>query len=128
MKRVYEQLLEQYLGSFPCVAILGPRQCGKTTLLRTLKDPWRIYDLERGSDLQVISRDPDLFLRLNPDDVAVDEAQLFPELFPALRSHRPGTRPCDNCAQSATSSTNAAADWALSSTTTKGPVSTTTDS
>ena len=85
MKRIYEQLLQQYLGFFPCVAILGPRQCGKTTLLRTLESSWKIFDLERGSDAQVISRDPDLFLRLNPDCVAIDEAQLLPELFPALR-------------------------------------------
>lgn len=85
MNRVYEQLLGQYLGFFPCVAILGPRQCGKTTLLRTLQEPWRIFDLESGSDFQVISRDPDLFLRLNPDHVAVDEAQLYPGLFAALR-------------------------------------------
>ena len=85
MKRLYQGLLQQYLGYFPCVALLGPRQCGKTTLLRTLGDPWKIFDLERGSDFQVISRDPDLFLRLNPTRVAIDEAQLFPALFPALR-------------------------------------------
>ena len=34
---------------------------------------------------QSLSQDPDLFFRLNPEKVAIDEAQLRPELFPALR-------------------------------------------
>ena len=41
--------------------------------------------MERGDDFAVVSHDPDLFLRLNPDKIALDEAQLFPPLFPALR-------------------------------------------
>jgi len=85
MKRACEVLLSEYLTAFPCVAIVGPRQCGKTTLLGTLPDGWKRFDLERASDLEQVSRDPDLFLRLNPSRVAIDEAQTFPALFPALR-------------------------------------------
>lgn len=85
MRRAYESLLSEYLESFPCVALIGPRQCGKTTLLRSLGDDWRLFDLERQSDFQLAARDPDLFLRLNPRKVALDEAQLLPSLFPALR-------------------------------------------
>ena len=85
MKRAYETLLKEYIGYFPCVAIIGPRQCGKTTLLGTLPEDWKIYDLEKQSDFQILSQDPDLFLRLNPEKVAIDESQLQPELFPALR-------------------------------------------
>lgn len=70
---------------FPCVAVVGPRQCGKTTLLHTLGSDWNYFDLERGADLGVISHDPDLFLRMNDNRVALDEAQALPELFPALR-------------------------------------------
>jgi len=85
MKRAYEALLREYLEMFPCVAIIGARQCGKTTLLQTLSEEWKHFDLELGSDYDVISRDPDLFLRLNEPKVAIDEAQILPELFPALR-------------------------------------------
>ncbi len=85
MKRQYEALIENYLRDFPCVVVLGPRQCGKTTLLGTLDAGWRRFDLERQSDFEVISRDPDLFLRLNPRHVAIDESQGLPALFPALR-------------------------------------------
>jgi predicted AAA+ superfamily ATPase len=41
--------------------------------------------LEKQSDLDVISRDTDLFLRLNPRQIAIDESQVLPALFPALR-------------------------------------------
>jgi predicted AAA+ superfamily ATPase len=85
MKRLYEEIIGRHLAEFPCVAILGPRQCGKTTLLRTLPPDWRHFDLERQSDFEVLSRDPDLFLRMNPQHIAIDESQLLPALFPALR-------------------------------------------
>jgi predicted AAA+ superfamily ATPase len=85
MKRAYAHLLQSYLDSFPCVALIGVRQCGKTTLLETLPPVWKRFDLERSADLQVISRDPDTFFRLNPRQVAIDEAQALPEIFPALR-------------------------------------------
>ena len=61
MKRIYEALVRAHLADFPCVVILGPRQCGKTTVLGTLDANWRRFDLERQSDYEVISRDPDLF-------------------------------------------------------------------
>ena len=85
MKRQYTALLQELLALFPCVSIVGVRQCGKTTLLQELPLTWKIIDLEKASDLDRISRDPDLFLRLNPAHIAIDECQQVPELFPALR-------------------------------------------
>jgi predicted AAA+ superfamily ATPase len=85
MDRLYEHILKQYLSIFPCVAILGPRQCGKTTLLSTLAPNWRRWDLEAAADYDAVATDPDLFLRANPKYVAIDEAQLLPPLFSALR-------------------------------------------
>lgn len=85
MKRAHERLLREYLKVFPCVALIGPRQCGKTWLLQTLPKGWRLWDLERQSDRQIVENDPDLFLHLNPQRVAIDEVQVLPSLFPALR-------------------------------------------
>lgn len=85
MKRAYESLLQEYLTQFPCVAVLGVRQCGKTTLLKSLADSWRVFDLERGSDFQAVTDDPDLFLSLHSERIAIDEAQIHPAIFPALR-------------------------------------------
>lgn len=85
MERIYIKLVFELLELFPCVAIVGVRQCGKTTLLQQLPSSWQLFDLEKGSDFDIISRDPDLFLRLHPEQVAIDEAQLLPELFAGLR-------------------------------------------
>jgi len=85
MKRAYASLLQVYLKTFPCVALLGVRQCGKTTLLKTLPANWRHFDMERRADHSVISRDPDAFFRVNTKQVAIDEAQVLPEIFSALR-------------------------------------------
>jgi len=85
MKRSYAALLQSYLKTFPCVALLGVRQCGKTTLLQTLPAGWKRVDLERRADHAIVSRDPDAFFRVNPRHVALDEAQVLPDVFPALR-------------------------------------------
>lgn len=85
MKRHTLPLLNELLGLFPCVAIVGVRQCGKTTLLKELLPGWKILDLEKLADLDAVARDPDLFLRLNPDRIAIDECQLLPAMFAALR-------------------------------------------
>lgn len=85
MKRAVAGLLAEYLDTFPCVAILGARQTGKTTLLQMAAKGWRMVDLERAADQALVARDPDTFLRLNPRRLAIDEAQQLPSLFPALR-------------------------------------------
>lgn len=85
MKRDYKKLLLDSLKMFPCVIITGVRQCGKTTLLHELPEKWKIFDLEKSSDYEVVSRDPELFLRLNSSFTAIDEGQILPSLFPALR-------------------------------------------
>jgi predicted AAA+ superfamily ATPase len=85
MDRHYRSLLNEFLKYFPCVVIIGPRQCGKTTLMNTLGTDWSYFDLEKVSDFESIERDPDLFFRLNTKQIAIDEAQLLPPLFSALR-------------------------------------------
>jgi len=85
MKRQYDKLLNEYLSIFPVVAILGARQCGKTTICRMRGDDWQYFDLEKPSDFEQIAKDPELFFRLHPDKIIIDEAQLMPQLFPVLR-------------------------------------------
>ena len=85
MKRQYQQLIHEYLSYFPCVVLVGARQTGKSTLINMLADGREVFDLELRADYNQITHDPDLFLRLNDNPIAIDEAQLLPELFPALR-------------------------------------------
>jgi predicted AAA+ superfamily ATPase len=85
MKRAAEALLTEYLAAFSCLALLGLRQCGKTTLLHTLPKRRKHFDVERRADQAVMARDPGAFVRLNPRRVTLDEAELLPGIFPALR-------------------------------------------
>lgn len=90
--------IEKALARFPAVALLGPRQAGKTTLARAVgaSHADSLYlDLERPSDSARLA-DPELFLsRHGGQLVVLDEIQRLPDLFPVLRAlidenRRPG--------------------------------------
>lgn len=80
----------KFLDHFPAVAIIGPRQAGKTTLARLIQSQIKkestYLDLERTADLSKIE-DPSLYLESLKDDLVIlDEIQRRPELFPEVRS------------------------------------------
>ncbi|HMK60469.1 MAG TPA: ATP-binding protein [Dissulfurispiraceae bacterium] len=78
----------------PVVALLGPRQCGKTTLARMIAgDDSIFFDLEAVSDRRRL-QNPELVLGAASGTVILDEIQAMPELFPVLRvlADRPGRR------------------------------------
>lgn len=90
--------IERLLSQSPAVALLGPRQVGKTTLAQALgarHSPSVMLDLERDSDRAAIAQ-PELFLPQHRQALVVlDEVQLVPDLFRALRpeidaDRRPG--------------------------------------
>lgn len=85
MKRNIAYKINQLLEMFPAVAILGARQCGKTTLVKSLRPDWLYMDLEKISDFNRIDLDPEFFLQQNSNNVIFDEAQLSPKLFDILR-------------------------------------------
>ncbi len=80
-------LLRARLEQFPAVALLGPRQVGKTTLARLIAAarPSVYLDLENASDRDKLA-DPTLYLSGHTERLVVlDEIQRVPELFQALR-------------------------------------------
>lgn len=81
--------INKLMKQFPAVAVVGPRQVGKTTLAReynhTLKKDAEYLDLENPADVKKLS-DPQLFLDEYSDRcVILDEVQRMPQLFPLLR-------------------------------------------
>ncbi len=82
------------LEQSPGVALLGPRQCGKTTLAREVAQQYsgRIFDLDNPEDVAALEN-PMLALGSMRGLVVLDKIQRKPELFPVLRvlMDRPGS-------------------------------------
>ena len=78
-----------YLEIFPAIAILGPRQCGKSTLVKEMSKGWddAVYlDLQNPDDVAKVAQ-PGLFFESNADlIICLDKIQHMPELFSILRS------------------------------------------
>lgn len=90
--------LQKSLASNPVTALVGPKQCGKSTLAQHIlkkRQDALFLDLELPSDLRKLE-DPEFFLREHADKlVCIDEIQQKPGLFPILRAivdidRRPG--------------------------------------
>ncbi len=89
LNRQLTDAVKHRLQSVPAVAILGPRQCGKTTLAKHIVNEMdrAVYlDLEHPADLAKLD-DPIAFFDLHKDDlICLDEIQRTPDLFTILRS------------------------------------------
>ncbi|MEN6638797.1 MAG: ATP-binding protein [Smithella sp.] len=84
MKRQQDQAaLSKLMASFPVVAILGPRQCGKTTLAKAIGAD-HYFDLENPRDAARLDQ-PQLALEDLSGVIVIDEIQRLPDLFPLLR-------------------------------------------
>lgn len=87
--RHLEYDLQNSLDSFPVTALLGPRQCGKSTLARQIIDSVDntvVYlDLEKPSDLRKID-DPEFFFSTQTNKlICIDEIRRVTDLFPIIR-------------------------------------------
>lgn len=82
--RIYQRSVQERLRAYPAVVVVGPRQCGKTTLARMLPEV-DYFDLENEADrLRLDVTWPQL--ASGRRCVVLDEVQGMPELFPRLRS------------------------------------------
>lgn len=89
VKRLIEERVLMHMDVFPAVAILGPRQCGKSTLIKKLAkemDDFLYLDLQNRDDIARMA-EPGIFFKANEGKtVCLDEIQLLPEIFSDLRS------------------------------------------
>ncbi len=89
-KRYFERTLAKEIDriseNFKAVLITGPRQIGKTTLLRHIAEDGRKYvTLDNRPDLLLAKNDPKGFLDMYTPPVIIDEIQYAPELFPYIK-------------------------------------------
>lgn len=90
--RSLEPLVLRYSQVFKVVAVTGPRQVGKTTMLRHLMDagdgqaaPRRYVSLDNTAQRSLAQSDPELFLQRFRPPVLIDEIQYAPELLPYIK-------------------------------------------
>jgi predicted AAA+ superfamily ATPase len=85
IRRNLELPLTKYRNEYPVIAIVGPRQSGKTTLAKSFFKKHAYISLE-NLDLRLqAQQDPRGFLHENPPPLIIDEAQRVPELFSYLQ-------------------------------------------
>lgn len=85
-RHIASQTIKKALKRSPVVALIGPRQCGKTTLARQFVQPNSLnyFDLENPTSLARL-REPMTALTELRGTIVIDEVQRQPELFPILR-------------------------------------------
>lgn len=97
IKRTLYHYLRDYAVKFPVIAVVGPRQAGKTTLVREAFPDYAYFSLEDPDVLAMVRMDPRAFLEhnYNASGLIIDEFQNYPELLSYMqgivdRARRPG--------------------------------------
>jgi uncharacterized protein len=88
LERHITEALLAALRDTPVVLLQGPRQSGKSTLARALAErrhPAVYLTLDDAAVRSAATRDPDAFVRARPGPVVIDEVQLAPDLFRAIK-------------------------------------------
>jgi len=79
--------LESLAERYPIVTLTGPRQSGKTTLLKAIFPDWGYVSLEEPDMREFASTDPRGFIEAYPRGIILDEVQRVPELFSYIQTH-----------------------------------------
>ena len=86
IRREIEEHVKTLVHSFKVVLVTGPRQVGKSTLLKELfQDQYRYVSLDDINEVQSARLDPKLFFINHSGKLIIDEVQLCPELFPEIK-------------------------------------------
>lgn len=85
--RTIQQKIENLASKFPVVTLTGPRQSGKSTLLRHAFPDYQYVSLENLDVRTFATEDPHGFLKTYPRHVIIDEAQRVPTLFSYIQTY-----------------------------------------
>lgn len=86
VKRQIEAAIRGIMPQYPIIAVTGPRQSGKTTLLQSMFPDYEYVSLENTDMQRFAADDPVGFLKKFPSPVIFDEVQRTPTLFSYLQT------------------------------------------
>ena len=86
IERNIAKVIKELLLVYPVIALTGPRQSGKTTLLKSMFEDYRYVSLENPDNRLFAERDPNGFLELYNQKVIFDEVQRVPSLFSYIQA------------------------------------------
>lgn len=87
IKRELTDKIKEISLKFPIVTLIGPRQSGKSTLLREIFNDYKYVSLENIDTREFANTDPRGFLQTYPTHTIIDEAQHAPQLFSYIQTH-----------------------------------------
>jgi len=87
IKRDLAPPLKALYRQYPVVTVTGPRQSGKTTLVKAVFPDWTYISLEAPDIREYALRDPRGFIEAYPEQVILDEVQRAPDLFSYIQTH-----------------------------------------
>lgn len=86
IKRDIEGLVLSLSEEYSCILVSGPRQVGKSTMLKhIMKSDRNVVTLDDLNERALAKTDPEMFLAMHPAPVLIDEVQYAPELFPYIK-------------------------------------------
>jgi predicted AAA+ superfamily ATPase len=85
INRELDKEIKRLKAYFSVIVLTGPRQSGKTTLIKKMFPDFHYMDMMRATDRQIIESSPEIFLRQHAAGLIIDEAQNYPELFPYIK-------------------------------------------
>lgn len=87
IERTLEKRLLELASKYPVVTLTGPRQSGKSTLLKHVFPNYSYVSLENLDIREFAMSDPHGFLATYPNKTIIDEAQRVPSLFSYIQTH-----------------------------------------
>jgi len=87
IQRTLQTTLDHLATKYPVITLTGPRQSGKSTLLKHAFPDYRYISLEDLDMREFATNDPRGFLHSFPNRVILDEAQRVPSLFSYIQTH-----------------------------------------
>lgn len=86
IKRELAKSIKGTLSKYPVIALTGPRQSGKTTLLKSILPNYKYISLENPDNREFAINDPNGFLKIYNSNVIIDEAQRAPSIFSYIQT------------------------------------------